>query len=382
MHAPRLFHLSLIWLVLAGLAACGENDAAGPSSLTLTSAKTELDAGDTIDITATYDAATTGSPAGDATWTTSDAAIATVAAGADGHATVRGVSAGSASIKATGAGGVVGELTVVVHAATLRSVAITPAQPSLALGTQVQLALNGTYSDGAVHAITAQITWASSAATTAQVNPTGLVHAAALGTATITATVDTFHATVTVTVTDATLTSIAVAPADPTLTVAAKQQLTATGTFSDGSEQNLATMVTWTSAAPAIATVTPGGLATAVAVGTTQVTATLGAISGSTTLTVTAATLVSIALEPTAPSVPVGRTLAMVAKGTYSDTTIVDITAQVTWQSSAIAIASVDGSSGHNGEVTGRSQGTATISATLNGVVGTIGLTVTAPVIE
>ena len=99
---------------------------------------------------------------------------------------------------------------------------------------------------------------------------------------------------------NATLASLAVTPVNPSIAAGNQQQFTATGTYSDGSQQNLTNFVTWTSSSPAVATISSTGLATGVSVGTTTIQAALGSINGSTTLTVTAGpTLVSIAVTPT-----------------------------------------------------------------------------------
>src|SRR5262249_12498648 len=88
-----------------------------------------------------------------------------------------------------------------------------------------------------------------------------------------------------------TLTSIAVTPANPTLTVGATQQFNATGTYSDSSTQSLTSQVTWASSNTSVATVSSGGVATAVTTGSTTISATLGSVSGSTGLTVAAGPL-------------------------------------------------------------------------------------------
>ncbi len=89
-----------------------------------------------------------------------------------------------------------------------------------------------------------------------------------------------------------TLTSIAVTAAASSITVGATDQFTATGTYSDGSTQNITSSVTWTSSNTGVATITTGGatpgLATGVAAGTTNITASSGTItSPAFTLTVT-----------------------------------------------------------------------------------------------
>lgn len=85
------------------------------------------------------------------------------------------------------------------------------------------------------------------------------------------------------------LVSIAVTPANPTINTGATQQFAATGTYSDGTTPDVTVASTWASSAPAVATVSnvpPNkGLAQALTVGSTLVSATIGAVSGHTTLT-------------------------------------------------------------------------------------------------
>jgi hypothetical protein len=81
----------------------------------------------------------------------------------------------------------------------------------------------------------------------------------------------------------ATLTSIAVTPANPSIAKGAQQQFTATGTFSDNTTQNLTSQVTWASATTSVATITAGGLASAINPGTSMISATQGSVSGTTT---------------------------------------------------------------------------------------------------
>src|SRR5262249_1776422 len=112
----------------------------------------------------------------------------------------------------------------------------------------------------------------------------------------------------------ATLTSIAVTPANGTLTVGATQPYTATGTYSDSSTQNLTSQVTWASSNTAAATIDSTGLATAVAAGSTTISATLGAVSGSTglSITVNSSTTTIWPSNPTPAIVDGGDTLPVV----------------------------------------------------------------------
>jgi hypothetical protein len=80
--------------------------------------------------------------------------------------------------------------------------------------------------------------------------------------------------------------SIAVTPANPSIALNGVQQFTAIKTLSDSSTLDVTNSVTWTSATPAVATISGSGLATALSAGTSVITATSGAVSGSTMLTV------------------------------------------------------------------------------------------------
>ena len=130
------------------------------------------------------------------------------------------------------------------------------------------------------------------------------------------------------------LVSIAVTPANPSVAQGLTQQFMATGTYSDGSTADLTSTATWTSSDTSKATIASGGLATAIAAGTTTIGAAVGSINGNTVLTVTAASLVSIAISPTDPSIALGLTQAFTALGTLSDSSTVDVTNSVTWTSS------------------------------------------------
>jgi len=110
------------------------------------------------------------------------------------------------------------------------------------------------------------------------------------------------------------LTSIAVAPASPSVAKGLTQQFTATGTYTDGSTASLTTQVTWASATPAVATINSSGLATGVAQGTSVITATLGTVaSPGDALTVTVPLVASVALVPSVASPTYGQALTFTA---------------------------------------------------------------------
>jgi Bacterial Ig-like domain (group 2) len=178
----------------------------------------------------------------------------------------------------------------------------------------------------------------------------------------IAATLGGIEGSTTVTVTAATLTSIVVTPTDPSIAKGTTVQLTASGTFSDQSTQDLTSQVSWISAAESFATVGAG-------VGSAAITANLGAVSGSTTVTVTAATLTSLTITPVNPTVPLPGSRLLASTATFSDGTTQMVTKQTSWISSDPAVGTISSS---NPPSTGLffavGFGTTTITATFEGV--------------
>jgi hypothetical protein len=171
-----------------------------------------------------------------------------------------------------------------------------------------------------------------------------------------------------------TLTTIAVSPPTPTITNGTTnntQQFTVVATFDDGSHGS--TPVSWSSKdSTTIASITSSGLATAIGLGSTTITAAstiLPNISGTATLTVTLPCIASIDVTPHAPiQVRVGDTQQFTATATPcagSGTGTTDITNIATWNSSNPAVATIDNS----GVATTLTQGTTNITAASGGVI-------------
>jgi hypothetical protein len=84
------------------------------------------------------------------------------------------------------------------------------------------------------------------------------------------------------------LISIEVTPQGPSIGKDATQQLTAMGTYANSTTVDISTSVSWTSSAPAVATVDSRGLVTGMAGGSAVITAASGTIHDSTTVNVVA----------------------------------------------------------------------------------------------
>src|SRR5579864_3777780 len=163
--------------------------------------------------------------------------------------------------------------------ATLNSIAVTPAGPTLtSLTATQQFTATGSYSDSSTKDLTSQVTWASQTTTVATISATGLATPVTNGTSKITATLGSVSGSTTLTVAVPTLTSIAVTPANPSISLNLTQQFTATGTYSDSSTKNLTSQVIWASQTTTVATISAAGLATPVGGGTTTISAKLGSV--------------------------------------------------------------------------------------------------------
>ena len=330
--------------------------------------------------TATYSDGSTQDVTASAAWTDTSPAVAKIAA----SGMVTALAAGSTTVTAT-LDGVSGSADLIVSAApkTLTSIAVSPATATIAVGATQQFTATAKYSDGSTANITTSATWSSSSAAIAKIAPSGLASALAAGSATITATLSgvTGSATVTVPVpvVAKTLTSVAVSPASPSIAIGATQQFVATATYNDSTTANVTTSATWTSSNPAIAKVTPSGLASALAAGSATITATIDGVSGSASLSVpppaVTRTLSSIVVTPAATTFAIGASQQFVATATYSDSTTANVTTLAIWTSSNPTIAMIT----PGGLASALAAGSATITATLSGVSGSASLTVPPP---
>ena len=177
----------------------------------------------------------------------------------------------------------------------------------------------------------------------------------------------------------ATLSSITVGPATPSIQTGNTNntvQMTATGTYNDGSTGHPS--VSWSITPASTATISRTGLVTSVATGSATVTATSNdnpSITGTQTVSVTVGCIQKISISPTSATISVSGSPNTVTLKALADTCTqsgVDITSSSNWSSSNTQVATVAG-----GTVTAQAQGTVTISASSGGVTSTVNAIVT-----
>src|SRR5437773_7582232 len=183
-------------------------------------------------------------------------------------------------------GSVTGTATLIVSTATLVSMAVTPANSTMAIGTSKQFTATGTFIDSSTQDVTSSALWSSSSASVATINNQGLASSVAIGSATITATLGTVSGSTGLTVANVHLVSIAITPANPTIAKGTSIKFTATGTFSDGSTSTKLSGLSWKSSKPNIAQVRSSGVAHGKKTGSVTIRASASGITGTTTLTI------------------------------------------------------------------------------------------------
>jgi hypothetical protein len=322
--------------------------------------------------------------ASDGTFTTSTTVAPSGAAVSTGQLATLG--AYTASIECTGAPadtvpGLATATAAVIAPPVLTSIAVTPPATSIGdLFTQ-QFAATGTYSFGPTQDLTNSVTWTSSNLGVASISTGGLAACHAAGSVAITATSGAKSGSASLTCQKVLSgMSLSANGASTKLAVGGTLQITAQGTYTDGSNANLSGAATWSTSNPTVATVS-GGLVTAVAAGQADISASINdPIAGTVTaaaLTVTVAqpvTLQKLVLSPSySVSISKGSSKQFTLLGCFSDGSTRNLTGTATWTSSNTAVATVSA-----GLVTGVYKGSAKIYASYGGMTASpVSVTVT-----
>jgi uncharacterized protein YjdB len=300
------------------------------------------------------------------TWSTSDARVATVSQAG----VVAAVGVGTATISAA-SGAATGTSAITVTAAPVQSVSVSPATLSLAQGKTGTLsatvvdAVGGTVSNPSV-------AWSSRDPSVASVDAnTGVVTAVGVGSTTIDASSGGKTGSSTVTVTAPAIASITISPASSNVTAGQVVNLTATVQDANGNVVTSST-VTWASDNVQVAAPSSTGTLTADATtsksGSATITASVGGVNGTATITVDPGAVATVTVTAPSRNLKPGNTMQLTATALDSKGNAVPNQSFV-WFSSNIAVATVSGT----GVVTGKRSGTVTITASTSLIGGTSG---------
>jgi trimeric autotransporter adhesin len=285
-------------------------------------------------------------------WRSSNASVATVSAAG----IVRGVSAGATIITAVSVSDTTRRSTSMITVRNVPLVSVTPTSLTMLVGGSADLSATVQADPG----VSTAVTWRTSNAAVASVSTSGRVNALASGTATVTAvsvadTTRRASSTVTVNAPPA-VNAVTVSPSTSSLQTGQTVQLVPTVQVSGGASQ----AVTYRSANSAVATVTTGGLVSAVGAGSTTITVIATADTtrrATATVAVSAAPSVNdVSVSPSAAALTPGQSVQLVPTVSVSG----GASTAVTYRSDNPAVASVT----FSGTVNALSTGSATITVT------------------
>ncbi|MCF6178508.1 MAG: Ig-like domain-containing protein, partial [Geopsychrobacter sp.] len=232
--------------------------------------------------------------------------------------------------------------------------------------------------------------WVSSTPTIATISNTtgsqGLISTLSDGSSTISASLDGVPADTLLKVTGGNLSTIKILPAENTyihITPVIPLQLSAEGSFTNNTSRDISSEVTWSSSDLNVATIDPQGVVMTVGAGSTEIQATNGTVTGTKSLTVTAATFTpgTLTIAPAtadSPTIASDTSLQFTASGEFSDISTRDLTSAVSWSSSDDTIAKVSDAAPDKGVANGVTAGTSTITADFNGKTASSDLVVKA----
>jgi len=341
--------------------------------------------------TAIYSDASTRDVSNMSTWNSSDTDVAIMISMGFRSGIASAQAPGTTTVKATYMG-LSATATLTVTDADLLELQVTPVTASVKVGQNQQFQAVGLYSDGSNRNLTFQATWESSDPSVADVSnamgpggpfgmPRGQATGLSPGTTTIKASYMGFSDSGTLTVTAAKIVSLDVSPVAASLIVGDMQQYQVVALFDDGTSNNVTFGATWTSSDDKVADISNGfmskGQATALAGGTTTITAAYMGLTGTASLTVIEAKLLEVQVTPTSATLQKGTMQMYQAVALYSDGSSRNVTFEATWDSSNPAVADASNAFGSKGVVTAVSAGAAVITATFDGLTGKADVTVT-----
>jgi len=358
----------LTMMALAGCTSADPVSAPVPDRVTIAVPASQLTVGEVGSLQAKVAGATGAIPNADVVWTSSAPTVLTVAPGG----VLMAVSRGTAVVTAAFAANPNIKSSVGITVVGASSLRLDTRTATLAEGAQRRLAATVTYDEGAV---ATPVTWRSSAPAVALVDNHGVVTALTSGTTVIRASVAGQADSAFVTVSPQALGSVTMDPMSTApLFVGDRRTLTVTVRNPAGAVLTGRT-IAWSSANPAVATVSTTGVVTAVGVGTTTIAAESGGLVAEATLVVIDRAA-SVSLTPNAIRVPRGRTEVLTAVVRNAAGVALTDRRAVTWTSSAPTVATVNS----DGTVTGVGNGTASITATVEGISAVAAITVVDPV--
>ncbi len=283
----------------------------------------------TVTLTGIYDDGSEKDLTTKAKWASGNTSAAKVSKG-----NITGVKEGTAKVTAS-VGSETAEIDVTVTSPPVLT-ALRASSESLSVpkGRNKAVTLTALYDDGTSEDLTSKAKWISSDSSVAKVSK-GKVSGVKEGTATLTATLGTQTLKIQVTVTPPPeLVSLTVNVSSPSVIKGKSRALKLTASYDDGTTEDVTSKAVWTSEDVSIVKVSKGKI-TGVNVGKTTVSAAVGSVSRTVTVTVlpasTIPTLVSLTSSTYSVKLEKGKTQTFTLTATYDDGSTKSIKSGCVW---------------------------------------------------
>jgi len=310
-------------------------------------------------------------------WESSSPSIATVSS----EGIVEAVSPGTAAITVA-RDNLAFDFEISIDARSMTSLELVVDSSTIPIGNSVMLSVFGIFNDDTREELNESdsITIESSDVSVAEVDPElfGRIVSNGLGDVTFSVETDAgLASSVSLEVTPAVITDIMLSSETLTIPAGFSTELSAVGTFSDGTQKDVTSDVVWSVKGVQNADVSPVGVLTALEPGLATINADFNNVSTELDIEVTEATLESIEIVSSGGSLAVGQQNSLSILGTFSDETTNSVEANE-WGTSDASVLSVN----ENGLVEGVSEGTVTVTAGVSSLTATAEYTVTSAVLE
>jgi trimeric autotransporter adhesin len=314
---------------------------------------------------------------GSVQWTVDDPSIAFFLPSVAGE--VQGSAPGMTSVEAQ-AGALVAEAPLLVSAAPLLSLEISPALPdALGIGGATSFTAWGTFSDQGVLEVTAQALWNSTNPLLVAVLPgSGEASALDAGTSDVQVSFGGLIASALLSVDPAPAAGVLVWPPDTSVTVGVPATLEAERALADGTVDDVTQLVGWTSSCPVeveVATGDRGGALASRSPKTCTVRAELGGRYGSTSVVATSRSIQRLEVTPSQVSLGPGGWVALTATAVFGDGSKLDVTSLAGWISSAGDVV-VPGNGPQAGQALAADAGASELTASFGGATSSSAVSV------
>ncbi len=268
---------------------------------------------------------------------------------------------------------------ITIQPASLVSLQINQPTVSLPKGTSHTFQVTGTYTDGK-RDLSTSVFWELSASSLGSISNDPATpgkftssSTSSTGSGKVIASVNGMKASADLEIKSAQLVSISL-NAPSTLPLGVQPGITATGIYTDGTTKEITSNITWS--VSGTATIDSNGRLISSGTGTSTITASLGGVSFTTSVTVREAELISLSVTPGIVSLAKGNTAVLKATGVYTDGTNRDLTNEVFWSADATKL-SVENAEGNQGHVKANQVGISSVSATFQEKTGSASFLVT-----